>query len=697
MDRNRLRKQAKDMVRPGVVVPDLHAALVHLKEQRDIWVRWNPTGAWPKLPDDMASIDAHYRAVRADIDALNGIVPPRAGGPPLATMPLADLATRLDRLHASRGSLAFIPEVNRIHADLAAAGLGELIADLRRRRVGLPPKRLEPDTAVDDAVPTLDTLTDREREVAELAGFELDLAWWSSALGFILQADPLLGAYNGDALAALIESYRELDLAHIATKPGPIRAAMVARRDEVRRTHPGQAGALESVRADTPLRTVMTVAPDMALASRPCWIAGPMLVPLALPLAEVSAPLIDLVVLDAVDQVSVAQVVAALARGSQVLVVGDSTRLARGPASAATVLAEFLPKVPLSAPPCRRDPRLAGFLAEHGYPTLGRQLPLPSRGSLVTFTAVEGVGQVVPGSTAVESADAEVEAVIREVVAHVRLRGTESLAVITASAWHAERVRDAIGQVADGVPELAAALSGENVEPLMVADVEHVTGILSDAVVFTHGFAKTPHGHVVYDFGPISTPGGASLLLDALTAARHRVAVISALAATDLAPSRLKDPGTKLFAEILAFAAAPPPAARPSGQAGDALLADLASRVQGRGFAVAAHFGVDDAARIPLTVSHPSIPERELVAVLTDDPEFVREPSVRVQARLRSAELERLGWRTVQAWSPAVFMDPEAEARTITAAAWEELERLRPGIGDARRMGSGAGAARRSR
>jgi hypothetical protein len=157
------------------------------------------------------------------------------------------------------------------------------------------------------------------------------------------------------------------------------------------------------------------------------------------------------------------------------------------------------------------------------------------------------------------------------------------------------------------------------------------------------------------------------------------------LASTDLAPSRLKTPGAKLFADILAFAAAPPPATAPSEQAGDALLADLAGRIAARGFAVAARYGVDDAARLPLAVAHPSVPERELVAVLTDDPDFVREPSVRVQARLRSAELERLGWRTVQAWSPAVFMDPDAEARTIVAAAWEELDRLRPGMGPGRR------------
>jgi hypothetical protein len=686
MDRNRLRKQAKDMVRPGVVVPDLHAALVHLRQQREIWVRWNPTGAWPKLPADMAVIDAQYRAVRTDIDALNAIVPPAPGAQPLGALPLVDLATKLDRLQASRGSLAFLPEIRRLTKGLAAVGLGELLTDLRQRRVGPPPARLEPGAEeLDDGAAAQAVLSGRDLQAAEMAGYELDLAWWSSILAFILQSDPLLGAYNGDALAALIDSYRELDAAHVATKPAPIGAALAVRRNEVRRDYPGQAGALESMAPGMSLRTVAAHCPDLVFAARPCWIAGPMLVPLALPLAEVSAPPVDLLILDAVSQVSVAQAISALARASQVVVVGDAARRVEGVSSVAAALSEFLPRLELCARPSRRDPRLTRFLAEHGYPTVGRGLPLPTRGNLVGFQLVEGVSRVLPGSARVESSDAEVAAVVREVVAHVRLRGAESLAVITAGVMHADRVRDAIVQTGQTVPELAAVLNHDNVEPLVVVPLAGLAGLARDAVVFSPGFAKTPHGHVVYDFGPLGEPGGAGLLLDALTAARHRLTVISCLAATDLAPARLKDPGSKLFAELLAFAAAPAPPPPPTGQVGDALLADLAARVASRGLQVTSRYGLDDGVRIPLSVAHPSIPERELVAVLTDDPDFVREPSVRVQASLRAAALESLGWRTVQAWSPAVFMDPEAEARKVAAAAWEELERLRPGIGEARR------------
>jgi hypothetical protein len=506
----------------------------------------------------------------------------------------------------------------------------------------------------------------------------LDLAWWSSVLGFILAADQLLGAYNGEALAALFDSYRELDLAHIATKPAPIAAAVAAWRDEAAGAYPGQAAALASGSHHADLRALVADCPEMALRARPCWVAGPMLVPQALPLAEAAKPVLDLVILDAATQVTVAQAVPALARGAQVVVVGDSARLGRN--SAVAALAGFLPRVVLQAPPSSRDPRLAAFLAANGYATLAPPLPLPTREDLISFTAVDGVGEVVDGATTVESADEEVHAVVRETVAHVRLRGWESLAIVTISRAHAERIHYALAATAASIPELAAAMSRDNVEPLEVTEVVRAHGIQRDAVIFSPGYAKTPHGHVLHDFGPVSEEGGAGLLIDALLACRHRLTVVSCLRASDLSAERLRDGGPLLFARLLEFAEGPGAPAEPHGQEADALFQDLAARLAARGFTVSARYGLDDGSKVPLTVSHPSVPQRELVAILTDDAEFVREPSVRSQVRLRAAALERLGWRTVQAWSPAVFMDPEAEARTIAVIATAELEKLRPGI-----------------
>jgi hypothetical protein len=668
-DKRRLRKQAKDMVRPGRVVDDLNAELVKLAEQREIWLKWNPSAAWPKLPAGMAQIDEEYRAVRQDADALSEAL---AGAPAvqtdLAHMTFDDLELTLQRLDATRAVLEFWPEAGTLERGLRADGLGDLLDDLRARRVGL-----EPGAGLQD-------LTAHDQDVAELAGFELDLAWWSSVLSFILEADPLLGAYNRDALAALAESYRELDRAHVATKPGPIAAAIVRWRDQTRETHPGQAEALQGADDSTPLRQLVADAPEIAMRSRPCWVAGPMLVPQALPLGESSGPVADLVILDSVRHVSAAQAVPSLARGAQVVVVGDSARLGEAPHGVGTALAEFLPHVQLVAPPSRRDPRLTTFLADRGYETLAAPLPLPSRENLIEFGFVDATGKLLPGAASVESTDEEVQEVVRRVVAQVRLRGRESLSVVTVSLKHAERLREALAHVAGQVPELAQAMDPGNAEPLVVADLARAAGVARDTVIFSPGYARTERGSVLYDFGPLSKNGGEGLLLDMLMAVRQRLVVVSALHASDLAPERVKSPGTRLLRDLLGFVEDPGPAAEPHGEEVDALFADLAERLTRRGFTVSASYGLADGRRIPLVISHKALEERQLVAVLTDDPSFVREPSVRAQVRGRPAQLEALGWRTVQVWSPAVFMDPESEAKAIAAAATEELERLRPGV-----------------
>src|SRR5690606_20885476 len=54
--RRRLAKQAKDMLRPGTRVDDLHGALVQVQAQREQWTAMCPGGGWPRLPEGLAVI-----------------------------------------------------------------------------------------------------------------------------------------------------------------------------------------------------------------------------------------------------------------------------------------------------------------------------------------------------------------------------------------------------------------------------------------------------------------------------------------------------------------------------------------------------------------------------------------------------------------------------------------------------------------
>lgn len=661
--RRRLRRQAKDMVRPGRPLVDLHAALQEVQVQREIWQAHCPAGGWPRLPEWLSAVDEQYRSVRADVDALEAVLASTPGGAGLVDVPLPELVERLRRLHADRAALVTLPERSALLHTLTGAGLGPLLEDLAARRVP-----------------------------AAVAGSELELAWWTTVFEQVLLADPALAGYDGAALGALAAEYRALDRRHVASLAEPVRRAVLGYIGSALRTHRAQAEALFAELVEdrmTSLRDTATRFPDLVRRLRPVLVASPMLVPQVLPPNRT----VDLVVLDSVQHLPLEVALAAIARGRQVVVVGDA-RCASG--SAVRELADVLPGVALRADATRRDPYLTAFLAAHGYAGVLSPTPLPQAAPLVHLDVVDATGMPDPGSGAVDSTRAEVDHVVELAITHALTRPEESLAVITPSPVHADQVREAVlAEVRDN-PALAAFFDAGRPEPFVVADLTGVAGLRRDAVLLSVGYGRTPHGRVLHKFGPLSGPGGDALLLDALGATRHRLGVVAAFGAADLDPERLRGPGARLLADLLEFAerrgrgdgtdvgtstpagdeqqgpveagSVTPASSAERTSSPDRLVIDLAERLWRHGLLVEVDYGVAGGTHIPLAVGHPDVPDELLVAVLIDDDAYVAEPSVRVRDRQVAERLERLGWGVVPVWSAAAFLDPEAEVDRIRRA-----------------------------
>jgi hypothetical protein len=683
--RGRLRRQARDLMRPGMQVADLHGALERVEVQREIWLGWSPSVPWPKLPVGMRQIDAEYEAVREDLAALDAALP--TGRTPLGELPFSEVLDFLDRLDTDRDSLDFLPEITRLETALTAAGLAPLVADLRARSAG-------PELGV--------TGPEATAAIEEMLA-EVDFAWWSSLLAWALKDRPSLATMTGDALAALVDAYRELDIAHTATKPLPIRSAAIAWRDRAAEAHPGQAFKLAHLEPTVGVREALALTPDVAFKARPCVLAGPVMVPQAIPLAELGGSPLDLVIVDSADTMTPAQAAAAIARGRQVVVVGDAARAA-GPSAGFTVddadwppsaepaapsaaapgdgrtgvsttltsaVAEFLPHVKLPTEVDERDPRVTALLEEQGYATLGPALPSRERGPRITWTHIDALGQVAGNSTRIDAPSSEVDAAVALVDAHLTRWPDESLAIFTATASHAARVRTALEHAARaGRQTVARALAAEGAEALLVADATHAVGVSRDAVIFAPGLARSPRGAVLYEFGCLSGEAGAAALTDVMLAGRRRLTVVSSLSTEEIDDERLKGSGPRLFKDLLNAASHPRALPECGPQVSDPLFADLAKRVARRGAHVTANYGPPAGPWLKLAVRPDSGPAREVVAVLTDDAAFVAEPSIRAKVRYWPAALERAGWHVRSAWTAPVFMEPELEARSIARLAF---------------------------
>ncbi len=632
--RRRLRKQARDLLRPGRPVADLHAELVHVQKQRDVWRRHCPGGGWPRLPEGLSTLARHAEAVEQDVIALQDVVGSGAGKPDLLDLPLTELAELMTALGNDGEALRLMPERSAVVAELETLGLGELVEDLRDRRVP-----------------------------AALAPAELDLAWWTSVLEEILRTDPALAGYDGPALVALAERFRELDAEHVETLPAPVRRAVVRRLEHLVRDRQEEAAQLERELAagrGADLRRIYARHPELVGAIRPGWVVPPVLVPQLLPPTRC----VDLVILDGVHHLPTEQAVGAVTRGRQVVLVGDSRRGGEGLVGE---LAPLLPGLTLPTDRAEREESIAAFLAAHGYADVIRPVPGPPAPDRITLDLVEGFGMPAPGADAVESVQAEVDRVVDLVIDHALSTPERSLAVIALNARHADRVREAVISAVTGSAAVAEFFAADREEPFVVVDADGAGGLRRDTVVLTLGYAKTPHGRVLHNFGAVSGPDGKACLIDALDAVRERLVVVSCIGPGEIDRERLHQPGPLFLADLIDWAAAPQGSdhTTPAGAAPDPLLVDLAERLWRLGLTVVPQYGVEGGVRIPLAIGHPDLPGELLVAVLTDDAAYVAEANLRRRERHWVQRLVSRGWRVHMAYSTAVFTDPQREAQTI--------------------------------
>lgn len=646
--RRRLRKQAKDMLRPGVAVGDLHSELLDVQSRRDVWRRHCASGGWPRLPEGMSEILATEKRASDLVAELNPVLSGSLGERTLEQLPFAELATRVSRLGADDATLRQLPERAAVLAQLSEMGLSDLLEDLSHRRV-----------------PT------------ELVGAEFDLAWWSSVLEEILSDDPVLAGLDSSTLGASAQTLLEKDLAQVQSLTTPVLTAV---REHIRAViaedRPRAQEFYRAVRRGaSDLKELLTTYAAVAWAPRPVWVVPPMVVPQVLPATRD----VDLLVLDAVQHVPVEQTVSALVRSRQVVVVGDTRRGGTGLIGSL----DFLPRLTLPAGRSSQDAHLAAFLTAHGYDGVVRPLPEPPGPARIELDVVDGTGMPAPGVNVVESVQAEVDRVVDLVIDHALTRPDESLAVIALNTRHADRVREAVLSVAAGSASVASFFDADRPEAFTVVDIESAAGLRRDAIILTLGFGKTPHGRVLHRFGVLSGPDGAEFLVDALDAVRSRLTMVSCLQPDDLDPQRLRAAGSQMLRDLLQLAADGKAQDEPEETAPevDRLLVDLAERLWRRGLTVVPRFGRPGGVRIPLAVGHPALPGELLLAVLTDDAEYMAEPSLRRRDRHWVERLASRGWAVRTVYSSAVFMDPQGEAEKLAAVVDEIVATRTDGAG----------------
>ena len=532
MTRVRARRSARELrldPRTGPSGASLHQALVAARDRRELWLETARDGRLPRLGEHSAlAVEAVNQAL-ADLQVLNSVMP----GAALADKPFPELTRYLAELLADQPGALQVPQLRHLRRRLADSGLEPLLAELA--------------TAGADRSTALATF---------------DHAWHRGVAAAIAA-----GGQVPSDFGALIDRFASADERAVKAAGLSMRRAHATAVRAALAEHGDQRAVLEDDR--TRLVTALTDARELVLTAKPVWLVSPLQVSTSLPLAS----LFDLVIVESGHRLSPALAVPALARASRVLVCGDPERgwptefsvaadpesepdpdpagmPRRGhPTSVLEQLREHLPVGSLSHDYRSADARLVAFAAARHA---GEFVAWPNAGS--SRVCLELVSQPVGTHRQEESVEAEAARVIDLVLAHAHTRSDESLAVVTLTERHAERIRTLLRGALLAARDVHRFFSADRAEPFTVVTFDHLAERSRDAVILAVGYGRTAEGRLLYRFGALGREGGDALLATATAAGRRDLTVVSSLSAEDLNLRRLLTPGPKALRDLLTYA-----------------------------------------------------------------------------------------------------------------------------------------------
>jgi hypothetical protein len=531
----------------------------------------------------------------------------------------------------------------------------------------------------------------------EIAGaFDYAYARWVAET--IVNEDEVLSGFLAEKHEAAIEAFVAAD-----TKVGDLAKQIVKARISAAvptQTNFGKdpewgtlAREINKKARHMPLRQLFGRIPNVMTQLAPCVMMSPLSIAQYLP-AE--AKPFDVVIFDEASQIPVWDAIGAIARGTQVIIVGDPEQLPptsvgqRGvddeDDDGSTVqsqqsildecLASNIPSMRLSWHYRSRHESLIAFSNAKYY--RGELMTFPSpvtRDTAVRYVHVEG-GVYERGGAKVNRKEAE--AVITEVVKRMKT-STQSIGVVTFNGDQQRLIENMLDQARRSDPALEAHFDrNQTREPVLVKNIENVQGDERDVIIFSVAVGPDKTGRITAQISSLNGEGGHRGLNVAVTRARSELLVFATLRAEQIDLGRTSAKGVVDFKHFLEFAEhgarAIAEAFSPTGRTPESPFEDAVMRaLEDKGWEIHPQVGVSFF-RVDLGVVHPDFPGRYLAGVECDGATYHRSATARDRDRLREMVLNGLGWKISRIWSTDWWMDASSAAEKIHARLTADLD-----------------------
>jgi very-short-patch-repair endonuclease len=590
-----------------------------------------------------------WGALSAALDQFSGVarVSPASKGA-LEELPLDQMVARCRSVVLNESRLKAWCAWRKVYEEAAASGLEPLVH------------------ALDSGVIAPDTVR---------RAFETNYCrWWLRAA---VDNDEVIKSFVSPEHEKRIRDFRALDDRFTELTRDWVRAGLCAelpRQDAVTRN--SEWGVLRhemsKKKRHMPLRELISQLPTALTKLTPCLLMSPLSI--AQYLAADTASF-DLVVFDEASQIPVWDAIGAIARGKQVVMVGDPKQLP--PTSffdraesdlddedvegdLESILDECiganLPTMNLAWHYRSRHESLIAF-SNHRY-YQGGLVTFPSPVTddrAVSFHFVQGTYE--KGGARINKSEAK--ALVADLVRRLKSPGFReskmTIGVVTFNSEQQRLIEDLLDEERRKDPALEPHFADAELEPVFVKNLESVQGDERDIMYFSVTYGPDSSGVVSMNFGPMNREGGERRLNVAITRARQELRVFSTLRAEQIDLSKTRSVGVRDLKHFLEFA-----------ERGSRALAEVNSGSLGeyespfeeavavalakRGWEVHTQVGVSTF-RVDLAVVDPHAKGRYLAGIECDGATYHRSATARDRDKLREQVLRRLGWEILRIWS----------------------------------------------
>jgi len=508
----------------------------------------------------------------------------------------------------------------------------------------------------------------------------------------MFREEPDLAKFSGISQNALQKKFKEYD-----NRLKKLQCEHIAWKIDQTNIPSGQRGARVSENTDLfllrhectkktrhiPIRQLLLRAGKALLAVKPCFMMGPMSVAQYLAAGQLD---FDLIVMDEASQIKPQDALGAIARGSQLVVVGDPKQLPPTnffdrvvsideENSTAIEESESILDATLPIFPGRRlrwhyrsqHESLIAFSNHSFYKSDMVLFPSPHKDT-------DGFGirylRVNRGCFVNRRNIEEAKIISEAVIEHLKNCPKDSIGVVAMNSEQRLQIEREIETYAKEDPLFQSILEADSLkeEPLFIKNLENVQGDERDVILISMTYGpQEPGGRVYQRFGPINSDVGWRRLNVLFTRSKKRMQIFSSMGSEDIVADSTAKRGVRALRDFLSFCEIGilHKTERDTGRPPDSdFEIAVMDALHDEGFDCIPQVGVTGFF-IDVAVLDPGNPGRYLMGIECDGATYHSAKSVRDRDRLRQAILERLGWTICRIWSTDWFKNPKGELQPI--------------------------------